>query len=317
VTGANGFVGRATVAALSAAGHDVRAAVRRPSGGRVDGVTEYIVPDLIASRELSAAAQGCDAVAHLAGRAHILDDPSADPLAEFRRVNVLGTEAVLAAAMAGGVTRFLMVSSVKVHGDGGGLSPYRPSDLPAPVDPYGVSKLEAEQAAGAYANRMAVSVLRPPLVYGPGVRGNFRRLLRLLDRSRRVPLPLGGLRNRRSLVFVGNLASAITHLLEIGPNARGTYLVSDGDDLTTTQLLEMTGQALAAPPVLVPIPAWVVRAAGWVLGRSAEVQRLTGTLTVDIAALTETGWRPPFSVAAGLAATASWWTGGGRDEALV
>lgn len=317
MTGANGFVGRATVAALRAAGYQVRAAVRRPTGQPAEGVTEVIVPDLSPSPQLSAAAEGCDAVAHLAGRAHVLDDRSPDPLAEFRRVNVAGTEAVLAAAVAAGVSRFLFVSSIKVNGEGGGPAPYRASDRPAPVDPYGISKLEAERATERYADRMAVSILRPPLVYGPGVRGNFRRLLRLLDRFRRVPLPLGALHNRRSLVFVGNLASAIVHLTEAGSRVPGTYLVSDGEDLTTTELLEKTGRALAVTPLLVPVPAWVLRAGGRALGRTAEIHRLTEALTVDITPLTETGWRIPFSVASGLAATAAWWTGGGRTETLA
>ncbi len=195
---------------------------------------------------------------------------------------------------------------MKVNGDGRS-QPYTEEDAPGPEDPYGVSKCEAEALVRAYDDRIETVILRSPLVYGPGVGGNFRRLLRLSEVARRIPLPLGGVRNRRSLIYVGNLVDAILHLLQ-APEAPGhTFLVSDGEDLSTAELVHRIGRAGGFAPRLVRFPLLPLRFAGGLIGKAAEVSRLTASLTVDAAALRATGWRPPYSVDQGLAQTVRWW----------
>ena len=307
VTGASGFVGRATCGALRAAGHEVTALVRQ--GTAPAGTREVRVADLGESA-LSAAFEQAEAVVHLAARVHVMQETEADPLAAFHRVNVAGTCAAARAALTVGARRLVYLSSVKVHGEGR-ATPYRESDAPSPVDAYGRSKLEAERALAELAaadGGLEVVVLRPPLVYGPGVGGNFRRLLRLAQLAQRWPLPLGGLRNRRSLVSVGNLADAIRFAL-VTPGAGGrTLLVSDGDDLSTSDLLARLARALGAEARLLDWPTSLLGALAVAAGRRAEAERLLHSLTVDSSALrVGLGWRPPQSVDQAFAETARWW----------
>jgi nucleoside-diphosphate-sugar epimerase len=262
---------------------------------------------------------GVDAVVHLAARVHVMRDAAADPLAEFRRVNVDGTRALLEEAIQAGARRFLYASSVKALGEGGDavLTDDTP---PAPADPYGISKVEAETVVRELADAAGVHapILRFPLVYGPGVRANFLKLLQLVDRG--IPLPFGLVRNRRSMVYVENAAAAVVAALESPAAARESFLVSDGEDLSTPELVRRIARALGRPARLIPIPPALFAAGGRVgdlLARalpfpltSAAVHRLLGSLAVDSSRLARlTGFAPPFTVDQGLAATAAWYRG--------
>lgn len=306
VTGASGFVGAALLPALRARGHAVRAAARREIG--CDADEQVRVGDLGPETDWREALAGVDAVVHLAARVHVMHDTSTDPLAEFRRSNVEGTAALARAAAASGAKRLVFVSSIKVNGEATDGRPFTERDAPDPKDPYGQSKAEAEKALAGVAGEtgLEVVVLRPPLVYGPGVRANFLRLLRLADRG--VPLPFGAVDNRRSMVFVGNLADAIVRCVEHPAAAGRTFLVSDGEDLSTADLIRRLARALGKRASLVPVPPALMRTAARLLGRGAEADRLLGSLRIDSSALRESlGWRPPFTVDEGLAATAAWY----------
>jgi nucleoside-diphosphate-sugar epimerase len=295
----------------------VRTVVRH---GTVDrrGVSDRVtVPDVTAEAELTAAFRGVDAVVHLAGMAHRIGVPPEVLAAEYHRVNVTGTEAVVRAAAATGVRRVLVASSVKAVGEASAV-PWTESTPPAPTDPYGRSKLVAEQAALRLAASLNVEVVivRFPLVYGPEAPANVLRLLRLVHRG--VPLPLGAVRNRRSMLFLGNLASAVDGLL-LAPALGGrTFFVADGVDLSTPDLIRCIAKGLGRPARLVPVPVAALRLAGRLgdfLNRltrvpltTADVERLTGSLQVSIEALrSATGYAPPFTPEAGWRATAEWY----------
>jgi nucleoside-diphosphate-sugar epimerase len=307
VTGASGFVGRALVERLPAAGVSTLAAVRGsavlPAGAR-----RVPAPNLGPDADWRAALDGADCVVHLAARVHVMRDDAADPLAEFRRVNVDGTLALARQAAAAGVRRFVLVSSVKVNGEA--TAPGRPftaDTAPAPTDAYGVSKWEAEQALLALSANtgMEVVIVRPVLVYGPGVMANFRTLMAWLARG--WPLPLGAIHNRRSLLALDNLVDLLITCLDHPAAAGQTFLASDGEDLSTTELLHRLGAALGKPARLLPVPAaWLAGVAG-LLGRAAVAQRLCGSLQVDIGKTRELlGWAPPVTVDAALQNTAHW-----------
>jgi nucleoside-diphosphate-sugar epimerase len=306
VTGASGFVGSAVLPALRAKGHMVRAAVRREAD--CDADEQVRVGDLSPDADWRDAVRGIDAVVHLAARVHVMHDTSPDPLAEFRRSNVEGTLALARAAAAAGAKRMVFLSSIKVNGEATTDRPFTERDAPAPKDPYGVSKAEAEAGLARVATESGLElvVLRPPLVYGPGVRANFLRLVRLADRG--APLPFGAVDNRRSMVFVGNLADAIVRCVEHPAAAGRTFLVSDGEDLSTSDLIARLAKALGKRATLVPVPPALMRAAARLLGKSAEADRLLGSLRIDSSALRASlAWQPPFTVDEGLAATAAWY----------
>ncbi len=310
VTGAAGFVGSALIRWLTARGHGVIGVARRE--GRPDPPVEWCtIGGLEDAAALRQAFRTADVVVHLAARVHVMRETSANPLAAFRQANVEGTRVVHAAARDAGAKRLVYLSSVKTMGEGG-PEPYRESDPPRPGDPYGISKLEAEQAL-ATARRLGgieFVVLRPTVVYGPGVGGNIRRLLRLAALTRRLPLPLGKISNRRSLISATNLASAIETAAVHPAAADHTYLVSDGEDLSTTELFTRLARGLGITPRLLPCPTAMLRLTGRLLGRSAEVERLLGSLTVDSARIRgELGWRPPQTVAEAIADTTAWWLG--------
>ena len=306
VTGAGGFVGRALCPALAAAGHEVIAGVRE--GAMPPGAHAHrTLGDLANERPLDEAVAGGDAVVHLAARAHVMRDTADDPLALYRRTNVDGTRRLAEAASRTGARRFVLISSVKVNGERTAARPFTEDDLPAPVDAYGISKREAEETLAAIAagSGMAAVALRLPLVYGPGVRANFRALLRLCDNA--WPLPFGGVtRNRRSLIGLANLVDAIGAALT-HPAAKGVYLVSDGEDLSTADLVRRLRRALGRPARLAPVPAWLLDTSLRLLGRAALADRLCGSLAVDTGRIArELGWRPPVAVDDGLAATVTW-----------
>ena len=305
VTGANGFVGRATCAALCDAGHDVTALVRRPGGCESldhERVQEQVVADdNFASLTALPAA---DVLIHLAARVHVMKDSAGDPLGEYRAVNVEGSLNVACAALRAGVTRLVFISSIKALGEGEPGRPWREDDPPTPADPYGITKLEAERTLVGFGREqgMEVVVLRPPLVYGPGVRANFEQLMRAVERG--IPLPLGAIDARRSMVYVGNLADAIRFVATRPEPTNGVFHVTDGDDLSVAQMIRSLAKAFNKPSRLLPVPASWLHAAGALTGRTAQIDRLTSPLRMDSTRLrTGLGWTPPTTVTEGIART--------------
>jgi len=299
ITGANGFVGRALVSALSGAGHTVVPAVRRATGLP----NQVLVGELGPATDWDGALAGCEAVVHLAARVHVMRDEASDPLAEFRRVNSEGTLKLAREAVKAEVKRFVFISTVKVNGEGRD-EPYRETDVPAPEDAYAVSKWEAEQGLHRIAQEtgLEVVILRPPLVYGPGVKANFLRLRHIVQRG--WPLPLGAIRNRRSLLYLGNFVDAIRLCVEHPAAAGQTFLLDDGEAVSTPDLVRALATAMGRPARLLAVPVGMLEFVGALLGKRAAVARLAGSLYVDSAAIrSRLGWTPPFSMEAGLAAT--------------
>ncbi len=302
ITGARGFVGVPTVAAFRQAGWDVVAACRgaAAAAAAASACREVAVGELGPDTDWTAALRGVEVVVHLAARVHQMDDRSADPLAEFRRVNVGGTRRLAEQAAAAGVRRMLLVSSIKVNGEGTppGRS-FRAEDAPAPEDPYGLSKLEAEEALRAVgeARGLETVILRPPLMVGRGVKGNLAALAGAIRRGR--PLPLGGITgNRRSLLDVRNLAELLERCAWHGGAAGERFLVSDGVPVSTADLARRIGRAVGREPRLVPVPPGLLRLAGRLLGRGAAVERLTGSLEIDDRKTREQlEWTPRFGPA--------------------
>jgi nucleoside-diphosphate-sugar epimerase len=315
VTGANGFVGKALCTELKRHGESVRAALRdtRDADNRSDSA---IVGNIDEKTDWQLALTGIDIVIHLAARVHVMHDTASDPLAEFCKVNLDGTVNLATQAVRAGVKRLVYVSSIKVNGEETkGQHAYTESDAAAPQDPYGVSKWEAEQALHQVSQQtgLEIVVIRPPLVYGPGVKGNFISLLAAVNRG--MPLPLGGARNRRSLLYVGNLVDALI-TCAVHPAAAGqTYLISDGQDVSTADLVRMIAQALGVGSRLIYVPPAILKGAGALLGRSAQVARVFGSLSVDTSKLRrELDWNPPYTMARGLGETAAWYLGDNRQS---
>ncbi len=311
VTGANGFVGQALVRQLADNGHQLLAYVRRPEDfHRIAGVTPMAAPDLgLCADWRFRPEQGIDVLVHAASRVHVMQDNAADPLAEYRRVNVAGTIALAQQAVAAGVRRFVFLSSIKVNGES--TTPdvaFRNDDRCVPDTPYGLSKLEAEQGLARIAAQsgMELVVVRPPLVYGPGVGANF---LRLMDGVRRgLPMPFGRVRNARSLVYVGNLAAALAQCCE-HPGAVGkTYLVSDGAPVSTPKLISAIAAAMGKPTRMLSVSPGLMQTVANVLGKGEQAERVLGSLVVDDAPLVrELDWMPPYTFEAGLRATVNWY----------
>ena len=306
VTGGSGFVGRTLLERLYQDGYGLIAPSRTPLAQALAGVVNPLVAGLAADVDWSASLEGAAVVIHSAARVHVMNDTADDPLVEFRKANVDGTLSLARQAAAAGVQRFIFISSIKVNGEGTELGyPYRADDTPAPQDPYGVSKMEAEQGLRALAAEtgMEVVIIRPVLVYGPGVKANFRSMMSWLRKG--IPLPLGATGNKRSLVAVDNLVDLIATCIDHPAAANQTFLVSDGEDLSTTQLLQRMGSALGRPARLLPVPASLLQAGAAMLGRRAIAQRLCGSLQVDICKTRERlAWAPPVSVDDALRKTA-------------
>ena len=306
ITGASGFVGRTLIANLSAQNKfKVSGSVRAFSKFPV-GDVHVVIRDIDGDTSWQSALQGIDVVVHAAARVHVMRDSVADPLAEFRRVNVAGSLNLARQAIAAGVKRFVYLSSIKVNGEGTVPGkPYTADDKPQPQDPYGISKAEAEQALRglAEASPMELVIIRPPLVYGPGVKANFLSMMRWLWRG--VPLPFSMTRNKRSFVALDNLVDLIVTCMESPAAANQTFLVSDGDDLSTSELLQAMGEALGKPVRLFPIPIWLLTTMAAAIGKPAIAQRLFGSLQVDITkTCTMLDWSPPRSVSTALKKTA-------------
>lgn len=307
LTGASGFVGQALqVRLLADKSCGLRAIFRCLPASLPAGMEGFSVPDLAGDRDWRELLGGVKVVIHCAARVHVMDEKSADPLAEFRKVNVDGTLNLARQAATEGVKRFIFVSSIKVNGEGTEPDkPYKADDTPAPVDPYGISKLEAEQGLMALATEtgMEVVIIRPVLVYGPGVKANFRSMMSWLNMG--VPLPLGAIHNKRSLVALDNLVDLIVTCIEHPAAANEVFLVSDGEDLSTTELLQRMGSALDKPARLLPVPAAWLDGAARLVGKEAIAQRLCGSLQVDIEKTRRLlGWTPPVPVDDALRKTA-------------
>lgn len=303
VTGANGLVGRALCSILEQSSLQVIRAVRTSTKH-----CELPVGDLNERTDWSVAlTQGIDVVVHLAGQVPLAESSIGAQASLYYEVNTAGTANLARQCAQHGVKRFVFVSTVKVLGEGK-EEPYRDGDLAVPADAYAISKWEAEQDLWQIATRtgMEVVVLRPPLVYGPGVKGNFIRLIQVIDKQ--APLPLGAIQNQRSLIYLGNLVDAIRVCLT-HPKAKGkTFLVSDGEDVSTPELIRRIAETLGRRPLLLHVPVSWMRWAGAFLGKKAAVDRLLGSLCVDMTPLREElGWNPPYTMLAGLETTAHWY----------
>ncbi|MBK3467247.1 UDP-glucose 4-epimerase family protein [Pseudomonas sp. MF6776] len=307
VTGGSGFVGRALIERLaSCANFSVIAPVRNVSTRFPDGVRSIPWGGLSGGHDWGKTLCGIECVIHAAARVHVMKDVAVDPLAEFRAVNVDATLNLARQAAAAGVRRFIFISSIKVNGEATAVGKaFTSEDVPAPTDPYGISKMEAEQALQTLAvtSGMEVVIIRPVLVYGPGVKANFQSMMRWLHRG--VPLPFGAIRNQRSLVALDNLVDLILTCAEHPAAANQVFLASDGEDLSTTQLLRRLAKALGAPSRLLPIPVWLMSGVAIVLGRRALAQRLFGSLQVDISKNRQLlNWVPPLTLDHTLSLTA-------------
>lgn len=299
VTGATGMVGRVLCELLIARGYGIIPAVRQPAGLSNEVVTGDIGP----TTDWHMALSGCDAVVHLAARVHVMEDTTQNPLALYRETNTEATLNLACQAARAGVRRFVFISTIKVNGEGHD-APFRETDAPAPTDAYAISKWEAEQGLRQIAAEtgLEVVILRPPLVYGPGVKANFLRLLCTVARG--WPLPLGSIHNRRSLLYLGNFVDAIQLCVEHPAAAGQTFLLDDGRAVSTPELVRAVAHALDRPAHLLAVPVKVLEFAGVLFGKRAAVARLAGSLWVDSSLIrSRLGWTPPYSMEAGLAAT--------------
>lgn len=301
LTGATGFLGSRLADVLqSRLNINLTAAVRRHAEVREARIVE--VQGLDAGTNWSAALAEQQVVIHAAARAHIMKDEVADPLAEYRKVNVEGTLNLARQAAAAGVKRFIFISSIKVNGEQTPLGkPFTADDAAVPEDAYGISKWEAEQGLQQLAAEigMEVVIIRSPLVYGPGVKGNFASMIKLVEKG--LPLPLGAIHNRRSLVALDNLVDLIITCIDHPAAANQVFLAGDGEDVSTTELLRGVAKAAGKPCWLLPVPAGLLQLGATALGKKAVAQRLLGSLQVDISkARNLLGWTPPLSVEQGL-----------------
>ena len=307
VTGATGFIGRVLCRHLLQHGWVVRAASRSgPSAETTPPGTETVrIAAVDAETDWGEALSGVDAVVHLAARVHVMRESSPDPLGSFRTVNTEGTRRLAVMAAHAGVRRIVYLSSIKVNGEQTTSGPFTESDVPRPDEAYGMSKWLAEQALweAADGTSLEVVVVRPPLVYGPGAPGNFKRLLKFIRLG--LPLPLGSVRNQRSFMYVENLCDAIRMCLQHPAAAGRTFLLSDGEDISTPGLVWFLSQYLGRRSRLIPFPTSLLEAGAGLLGFHGEAERLLRSLRVDSSAIRRTlQWNPPYSLHEGLRATA-------------
>lgn len=306
ITGASGFVGRALCNELTTQGQYVKAVVRSRELS-INYVKLQTIATLGQNFDGSEMLQGIDSVIHLAARVHIMNDQSINPLQDFLDVNFYGTINLAKQAAATGVKRFVYVSSIKVNGEYAEDKPFDEGDLANPQDHYAVSKWKAEQALRQLSEEtaMEIVIIRPPLVYGPGVKANFLRLLNMVNKS--VPLPLASINNRRSMVYIGNLVDAIITCAIHPKAANQTYLVSDKESVSTPELIRNIAQALGRRIYLLPFPIYVMKYLARLVGKSAAVNRLTQSLVIDSSKIRQDlDWTPPFTMTQGLKTTADW-----------
>lgn len=309
ITGANGFLGSALASKLAEEPqHQVTGLVRKVPTTEPPGICYRHIGDLSPQTEWQAAIDGMDVVIHAAARVHVMNESAEDALSEYRRVNVEGTLKLARQAVQAGVKRFIFISSIKVNGEHTEAgAPFTADATPRPVDPYGVSKMEAERGLYDIGEETGIEIvcIRPPLVYGPGVKANFLSMTRWLSRG--VPLPLGSIGNQRSLVALDNLVDLIITCVTHPAAAGQTFLASDDEDLSTTQLLQRMGNALNKKACLLPIPPIVLKTGAQLAGKQGMAQRLLGNLQLDISKTKHhLDWKPPLSVDEGLRKTADW-----------
>lgn len=308
VTGASGFVGLSLCEALLKQEWQVKAAVHA-NRQLPAGMELVAVGQIDANTDWGKSLHGVDAVIHLAARVHVMSDTAIDPLYEFRRTNTAGTERLARCAASAGVKRLVYVSSIKVNGEeSGNGQKFTAADPPSPQNPYAISKWEAEQALQRVVSEtgLEVVIVRPPLVYGPEVKGNFAQMLKVVSRG--IPLPLASVQNRRSLIYVGNLADALITCATHPAAAGQTYLVCDGEDISTPDLLRQLASAMGAPCRLLPCPPGWLRLAGKLAGKTQQLERLLGSLQIDGDKIRhDLDWEPPYSLRQGLQATAEWY----------
>lgn len=297
------------LAELAAPSYTVRRTTRhRPPAGKRAAFDTVVIGELGANTNWSSALDEVSIVFHLAARTHVLTDTAPDACAEYRRINVEGTRSLAYAAARAGVRRMVFLSSIKATGERTNYAPFTENTLPQPEDAYGVSKWEAEQALCAIARDAGLEtvILRPPLIYGPGVKGNFLRLMRWVDRS--LPIPFASVANRRSLIYVGNLVDALVTAGASPHAANKTFLVSDSEDVSTPILFQSIATAMHKRPRLLPCPPALLRTIGAALGKREEMQRITDSLQIDSSRIRdELGWRQRFTLAEGLARTSQWY----------
>jgi nucleoside-diphosphate-sugar epimerase len=310
ITGVNGFIGKTLSDELVIKGFNVNGTVRSVMSVDFPGaITKFVIKDIDSKTDWQNALEGVDVVIHLAARVHVMKDTAIDALSEFRRVNVEGTLNLARQAVKAGVQRFIFISSIKVNGEGSILGqPYTPEDQPAPVDPYGISKREAEDGLRQLASEtgMEVVIIRPPLVYGPGVKANFQSMMRWLNKG--IPLPLGAIHNQRSLVSLDNLIDLIVTCIHHPAAVNQIFIAGDGEDFSTTELLQRMAVALGKKARLLPIPELILVWGARLLGKQAIAQRLCGSLQVDISKARDLlDWKPPVSVDETLRKTAQYY----------
>ena len=297
VTGATGFIGTQLSETLANSGHQVRDTARSVAPN-CSTTHELITCDLESADNLDHLTTGCDAIVHLAGRAHVMSDNPATSESLYVSANVDVTRKLAQSAARTGVKRMILLSSVKVNGESTTINtPFTAQDIPNPQDPYGRSKTQAEQALWDVTSSSGLEgvVIRPPLVYGPGVRANFASLIGIVNRG--IPLPLDSIQNKRSFISIDNLINCITTALQSSNAAGQTFLVSDGNDLSTPELIRSIASALHKSPMLIPFPPALLKLAATTAGKRSAYDRLCGSLTVDIASTKQNlSWTPPFTV---------------------
>jgi len=299
VTGANGFVGRALVNRLLADDvFGISGGVRSAAASLPSRVKHVVLGDLGGNPDFTGFLDGVEIIVHCAARVHVMDETALDPLASFRRINTEATLRLANKAVDAGVRRFVFLSSIKVHGERteNGL-PFKSADRCHPLDPYGRSKFEAESQLTELAARtgLEVVIVRPVLIYGPGVKANLRSLMSWLNRG--LPLPLGAVRNQRSLLAMDNLVDLLVTCINHPSAPGGIFLASDGEDLSTPELATKVSAALGRKARLVPVPTSMLKFGGWMLGRGGMVRRLVGSLQVDIEETHRIlGWKPAVTV---------------------
>jgi len=314
ISGASGFVGKEALRGFTGKGYELRALTRdvkkiEREFAKDASIDWQQIPAMDDEVAWGRALHEVDIVVHLAARVHVMRDHAADPLREFRKANVAGTEHLARLAAKHGVKRLVYVSTVKVNGEAtSGGARYSETDVQPLQDSYSISKREAEQALLGVASEtgLEVVIVRPPLVYGAEVKGHFIQMLRVLSRG--IPLPLASVRNLRSLIYVKNLVDALivcaTHTAAVGQ----TYLVSDGEDISTPDLLRRLGAEMGHPARLVPFPPSLLKLLARLIGKSGQVERLLGSLQVDSGKIrSELNWTPPYSLQQGLKATSEWY----------
>ena len=305
LTGATGFIGRRLMQALLASGHELRIALRaRVMDGLPSEIEQVVVGDIGPDTNWLQALSGVDVVLHLAAVAHVVSVKDPAFVERVRKVNVDAVRTLAQAALAAGVRRLVYVSSVKVNGEQTVANPFSEEDAPDPQDIYGTSKRDAEEALRAVAagTSLEIVIVRPPLVYGPGVKANFKALMRLAKSG--WPLPFAGLRNKRSLVYVENLVSALLQCIHHPKAAGETFLVSDGTDVSTPELLQLMARAMSAPVRLFYLPEQVFGLIFSLMGRADDVKKLTGSLCVNSTKIrTLLNWTPPYTLEQGIEQT--------------